>query len=121
MLQSHDYVHPSTTSAAMTSTIRSLTSHLVALARTSRTVAVAVPPEIIEYIENGRNPDVYNREFVEVAQRMNMMLKGKSEAFGMFAEVLAAEMQGVEGFGEAVGAVMGRGGRAPGVVDGQAT
>jgi len=102
MLQSHDYHTPATPSAAMTSTIRSLTSHLVSLARTSRQIAVAVPPEIIEYIENGRNPDVYNREFVEVAQRMNMMLKGKSEAFAMFRDVLAGEIGRIEGMGEAV-------------------
>jgi len=119
MLQSHDYHTPATTSAAMTSTIRSLTTHLVTLARTSRRIAVAVPPEIIEYIENGRNPDVYNREFVEVAQRMNMMLKGKSEAFAMFRDVLAGDIGRVEGMGEAVAGILERvGGGAARMADG---
>lgn len=54
----------------------------------------AVPPEIIQYIEEGRNPDIYTREFVELAQEKNQLLKGKSEAYAQFREALAREIRG---------------------------
>jgi mediator of RNA polymerase II transcription subunit 10 len=51
-----------------------------------------VPPELLAYVENGRNPDIYTREFVETVRRGNQLLKGKLHAFGSFRDVLAAEM-----------------------------
>lgn len=51
-----------------------------------------LPPEIIEYVDNARNPDIYTREFVELVQRGNQDLKGKAEAFASFRDVLAREM-----------------------------
>ena len=48
-----------------------------------------MPPEIIEYVDEGRNPDVYTREFVELVQKNNADLKGKSEAFARFRDILA--------------------------------
>ena len=53
---------------------------------------VHLPPEIIEYVDNARNPDIYTREFVELVQRGNQDLKGKAEAFASFRDVLAREM-----------------------------
>jgi len=47
-----------------------------------------IPPEIIEYVVSGRNPDIYTREFVELARKNNQLLKGKQEAFGSFADIL---------------------------------
>lgn len=44
-------------------------------------------------MEDGRNPDIYTREFVEMARRKNQLMKGKSEAFGSFRDVLAREME----------------------------
>lgn len=65
-----------------------------------------MPPEIIQYIEEGRNPDIYTREFVELAQARNQQLKGKSEAYKMFRDVLARDISGavpeLEGEVEAV-------------------
>ena len=48
-----------------------------------------VPPELIAYVDGGRNPDIYTREFVELARRSNQLMKGKEEAFGGFRDVLA--------------------------------
>lgn len=66
-----------------------------------------VPPDILAYIEEGRNPDIYTREFVELVQRANGYLKGKSEAWASFANVLAEEMEkarvGDGEFGEGTG------------------
>src|SRR3954468_13980433 len=40
-----------------------------------------IPPELIQYVDNGRNPDIYTREFVELARKGNQTMKGKMEAF----------------------------------------
>ena len=77
--------------------IHDLTSSLQTLsASTSRPDAqILIPPEIIDYVDSGRNPDIYTREFVESVQKLNMVLRGKSEAFGGFAGELGREL--VEG------------------------
>ncbi|KNG82717.1 mediator of RNA polymerase II transcription subunit 10, partial [Aspergillus nomiae NRRL 13137] len=55
--------------------------------------SVQLPPEIIDYVDAARNPDIYTREFVELVQRGNQDLKGKREAFAEFRDVLAREMR----------------------------
>ncbi|KAL4911525.1 hypothetical protein BDW74DRAFT_143061 [Aspergillus multicolor] len=55
--------------------------------------SIALPPEIIDYVDASRNPDIYTREFVELVQRGNQDLKGKKEAFADFRDVLAREMR----------------------------
>ncbi|EHK96788.1 mediator of RNA polymerase II transcription subunit, putative [Glarea lozoyensis ATCC 20868] len=62
-----------------------------------------VPPELIAYVDGGRNPDIYTREFVEVARRNNQLVKGKMEAFGSMRDTLAREME--RGVGELRGDV----------------
>ncbi|KAL2826073.1 mediator of RNA polymerase II transcription subunit 10 [Aspergillus cavernicola] len=54
---------------------------------------IHLPPEIIDYVDSARNPDIYTREFVELIQRGNQDLKGKKEAFASFRDVLAREMR----------------------------
>ncbi|KAI9166639.1 Mediator of RNA polymerase II transcription subunit 10 [Paramyrothecium foliicola] len=49
----------------------------------------SVPPELLEYVENGRNPDIYTREFVELVRRGNQLMRGKMHAFGSFRDTLA--------------------------------
>ncbi|KAE8144391.1 mediator complex, subunit Med10 [Aspergillus avenaceus] len=56
--------------------------------------SIQLPPEIIDYVDAARNPDIYTREFVELVQRGNQDLKGKKEAFLSFRDVLAREMRG---------------------------
>ncbi|KAK2765544.1 RNA polymerase II mediator complex subunit [Arachnomyces sp. PD_36] len=55
--------------------------------------SIQLPPEIIDYVDAARNPDIYTREFVELVQRGNQDLKGKAEAFASFRDVLAREME----------------------------
>lgn len=55
--------------------------------------SIQLPPEIIDYVDAARNPDIYTREFVELVQRGNQDLKGKREAFAGFQQVLAREMR----------------------------
>lgn len=73
-----------------------MTKSLTTLTTTARGLpaSLGVPPEIIEYVEEGRNPDIYTREFVELAQSRNQLLKGKADAFAAFRDALAREIQG---------------------------
>ncbi|KAK3332537.1 putative mediator of RNA polymerase II transcription subunit [Cercophora scortea] len=51
-----------------------------------------IPEPLIQYVENGRNPDIYTREFVELVRRLNQLARGKMHAFRDFRDVLAHEM-----------------------------
>lgn len=51
-----------------------------------------IPPELIQYVDAGRNPDIYTREFVELARRGNQLMRGKQAAFAAFRDTLAEEM-----------------------------
>ncbi|KAA8568750.1 hypothetical protein EYC84_007744 [Monilinia fructicola] len=55
----------------------------------------SVPTEILHYVDNGRNPDIYTREFVELARKNNQLMRGKMQAFGSFRDVIAGEMEKV--------------------------
>ncbi|EAA27369.1 mediator of RNA polymerase II transcription subunit 10 [Neurospora crassa] len=52
-----------------------------------------IPIPLITYVENGRNPDVYTREFIELVRRSNQLMRGKMHAFRDFRDVLAGEME----------------------------
>lgn len=73
---------------------------------------IQLPPEIIDYVDAARNPDIYTREFVELVQRGNQDLKGKKEVFASFRDVLAREMRSAmpECRGEVDRVVQGTGG-----------
>lgn len=83
-----------TTNCSTTDTCSSkrLFQSLLQLVQTSRRLPIGLPPEIIDYVERSRNPDIYTREFVELVQRLNQQLKGRSEAYADFRDALAREM-----------------------------
>ena len=62
------------------------------LSRTAPSVHIVIPPEVTNYVENSRNPDIFTREFVETVQRMNQMLKGRSDALRMLQEQIAWQL-----------------------------
>ncbi|CAN3353875.1 mediator of RNA polymerase II transcription subunit 10 [Diutina catenulata] len=51
-----------------------------------------VPIDVISYIEDGRNPDIYTREFIEVTAKSNARLKGKMEGFAKLRDVLGEKL-----------------------------
>lgn len=51
-----------------------------------------VPRELVTYVDGGRNPDIYTREFVELVRRENQLMRGKMRAFASFRDVLAGEI-----------------------------
>lgn len=109
IVQSYDY-HGPNTAQAMTAEMyqcsilqiltnladfgrsKLLIQNLLSLVQTSRRLPIGLPPEIIDYVERSRNPDIYTREFVELVQRLNQQLKGRSQAYADFRDILAKEM-----------------------------
>lgn len=87
----HGYLGPET-QQVLVHKIRQLSKSLSDLSVASSTLPTKIPPEIIDYVDQGRNPDIYTREMVESVQRNNMYLKGKSEAFAGFRDMLADEI-----------------------------
>ncbi|KAI1133016.1 transcription factor subunit Med10 of mediator complex-domain-containing protein [Nemania abortiva] len=76
--------------AELTALSRSLqTIHRTATTRT----LPSVPPELVSYVDNGRNPDIYTREFVELVRRGNQLMRGKQNAFASFRDVLAGQIE----------------------------
>ncbi|KAI0480216.1 putative mediator of RNA polymerase II transcription subunit [Xylariaceae sp. FL0804] len=49
-----------------------------------------IPPELVQYVDNGRNPDIYTREFVELVRRGNQLLRGRRAAFAGLRDAIAA-------------------------------
>ncbi|KAL8948064.1 MAG: hypothetical protein Q9222_005717 [Ikaeria aurantiellina] len=87
----HCYAGPQT-QQELVRLITRLHGSLVTLYNDAETLPTQIPPEIIDYVDDGRNPDIYTREFVELVQKGNQYLKGKSEAFTGFRDALADEM-----------------------------
>ncbi|KAH3902459.1 probable Mediator of RNA polymerase II transcription subunit 10 [Saccharomycodes ludwigii] len=53
---------------------------------------VNVPLDVLQYIEDGRNPDVYTREFVEAIKRSNQYQRGKMLAMRQLRDSLATKI-----------------------------
>lgn len=52
----------------------------------------AVPNDVITYVEDGRNPSIYTREFVELVGKSNAIHHGRRRAFERFRDILAEQM-----------------------------
>jgi mediator of RNA polymerase II transcription subunit 10 len=85
-------LHPPTTAQAKPTRRTNLIGNLVTLAKTAPNLPIIIPPDVIAYVQEGRNPDIYTREFVEITMKHNQKLKGKTEAFAQFRDVLAKEL-----------------------------
>ena len=71
---------------------QSLIQNLVKLSNTAPSVRIDIPPEVTNYVESSRNPDIYTREFVELVQRTNQMIKGREEAYRSLQEQIAWQL-----------------------------
>jgi len=66
-----------------------------------------VAPEIIEYVDDARNPDIFSREFVELVQRGNSVMNGKQQAFRSFSQIYAKKLKDAfDGMDEEVDLIM---------------
>ncbi|KAK3995962.1 mediator complex, subunit Med10 [Cladorrhinum sp. PSN332] len=88
--------NPNATPQSLSQSITTLDRSLLGVYNTAASLPAhqnhGVPITLMEYVENGRNPDIYTREFVEMVRRLNQVQRGKSHAFRDFRDVLAGEM-----------------------------
>ncbi|KAG7008756.1 hypothetical protein G7Y79_00004g013400 [Physcia stellaris] len=88
----HGYLGPET-QQVLVGKVKELSGSLAALSNTASNISATAPPELIhEYIDDGRNPHIYTRAFIESIQDVNREMKGKCEAFTSFADILGNEM-----------------------------
>jgi len=90
-----DFDGPESTDV-VANTIKDLTTQFQTLDSTAHAqlpADVALPREVIQYVEDGRNPDIYTREFVEIVVKQNQFMNGKATAFGRFRDVLAGQVE----------------------------
>ncbi|KAL8773029.1 MAG: hypothetical protein Q9209_002049 [Squamulea sp. 1 TL-2023] len=87
----HNYAGPQTQQELVRLVVQ-LAGSLATLSNDASALPNQIPPEIVDYVDSGRNPDIYTREFVELVQKGNQYLKGRSEAFTGFRDALAEEM-----------------------------
>ena len=67
-------------------------TNLITLSKSAQHLSTPIPQEIIHFVEDGRNPDIYTREFVEVVMRHNQAQKGRSEALAKFRDILGEQI-----------------------------
>ncbi|KAI5369654.1 Putative mediator complex, subunit Med10 [Septoria linicola] len=91
LCQAHEY-QGQNTNQAMQTEMRDLLKNLKSLTQKAMLLPTHLPVDIIQYVENSRNPDIYTREFVEAVMRYNQQQKGRSEAYGEFHDILAQTM-----------------------------
>ncbi|KAK4459127.1 putative mediator of RNA polymerase II transcription subunit 10 [Cladorrhinum samala] len=88
--------NPGPTPQSLSASITTLDQSLLSVYSTASSLPPqsnpSIPLPLMEYVENGRNPDIYTREFVELVRRLNQLQRGKSHAFRDFRDVLADVM-----------------------------
>lgn len=88
----HDNQGTPQSHSALTHKTNQVISQLLGLTNSPYTQQYPVPVDVITYIEDGRNPDIYTREFVEVTAKSNARLKGKMRAFRKLRDVLGDKL-----------------------------
>ncbi|CCH63020.1 hypothetical protein TBLA_0J00200 [Henningerozyma blattae CBS 6284] len=53
---------------------------------------INIPLEVVQYIEDGRNPDIYTREFVEAIRRSNQYQRAKMHGLQQLRDSLAEKI-----------------------------
>lgn len=111
-VQVHGYESETKTRDVLVNKAHELSQSLSQLAQNSSKETVQntfVPPEVIDYIDDGRNPDIYKRDLVEVVQRGNAVLNGKMNAFSSFSQIFANDLRKMSPeMAAAVDEIMGR-------------
>ncbi|CCG83714.1 protein of unknown function [Taphrina deformans PYCC 5710] len=74
--------------SALGDALGTLVTDYAALDALKDSIDVSVPQDVVEYIEAGRNPNVYTRQFSEAVTRESQNLHGKMTAHKEFAAQL---------------------------------
>ncbi|CAN6622055.1 mediator of RNA polymerase II transcription subunit 10 [Trichomonascus vanleenenianus] len=89
----HDFQGTPESKEGLLSRVRTLVEEMEALNVSTSELPHQVPLDVVEYIENGRNPDVYTREFVELLAKQNQYVKGKQDAMKEYRNAVANEIK----------------------------
>ncbi|KAK6459511.1 mediator of RNA polymerase II transcription subunit 10 [Scheffersomyces xylosifermentans] len=88
----HDNQGTAQSHTALTHKTNQVISQLSGLTSSPFTHQYPIPVDVISYIEDGRNPDIYTREFIEVTAKSNARLKGKMHGFAKLRDVLGNKL-----------------------------
>jgi mediator of RNA polymerase II transcription subunit 10 len=53
---------------------------------------VKIPPEVFDYIDQGKNPQLYTKDCMEKALTENESVRGKIDGYRTFKSLLTAEL-----------------------------
>ncbi|KAL0087068.1 transcription factor subunit Med10 of mediator complex-domain-containing protein [Phycomyces blakesleeanus] len=71
--------------------INAITDHYQKMDELKDGLEAFVPEEVINYVENGKNPDIFTQTFVERAASENQFTNGKIKAVDSFRNILSNE------------------------------
>jgi len=92
-VQIHDFQGTETAKLGLANNINKIVDQLRGISDRKDLQNVQIPLDIVNYVEDGRNPDIYTKEFVEVVRKLNQYLNGKSLAFQNFRDTLGASIK----------------------------
>ncbi|TID29405.1 hypothetical protein CANINC_001979 [Pichia inconspicua] len=92
-VQVHDFQGTEEAKLGLANHINRSISKLRDISNHNELANVYIPTDLLAYIQDGRNPDIYSREFVEVVRKVNQFLNGKAKAFINFRDILAAAIK----------------------------
>lgn len=92
----HDFQGTDNSSASLTVRLNQAIEQLGTLSKYKQEElsTLPVPLDVLQYIEDGRNPNVYTREFVEATKKSNQHLRGKMVAFKQLRDILGGLIEG---------------------------
>lgn len=88
-VQVHDFQGTQEAKLGLANNINRVIGDLSRLSTKEDLKDITIPVDIINYVEDGRNPDVYTREFVELVRKLNQYLNGKTIALQRYRDTLA--------------------------------
>lgn len=88
----HDNQGTANSHSALIHKTNQVVSQLSGLTDSPFTQQYPIPIDVLTYIEDGRNPDIYTREFVEVTAKLNARLKGKMLGFERLCNILGDKL-----------------------------
>lgn len=88
----HDNQGTQQSHTALVHKVNQVVSQLSSLLSNTFTELYPIPIDVISYIEDGRNPDIYSREFVEVTAKSNARIKGRLQGFSKLRDTLGTKL-----------------------------
>jgi len=75
--------------------INQIVSSLQEIDQSKNSIDIQVPLKVFDYIDQGRNPQLYTKDCMEKALAKNELVKGKIDSYRRFKAMLLVEMSKV--------------------------